>query len=193
MRTEVGYAGGKADSAVYTRMHDHSETVLVEFDPTRVSYSELLKVFWDSHNPVAEKFSRQYRNAVFYTNEQQRQAAVESLRTVKKNARSPVATSVEAAGKFFTAEDYHQKYYLRKRPELVADLQQVYPGEGFVASTEAARINGYLGCNGNREEIENRLPSLGLSSEMQTRLVNYVSANCRRLAGLTCGTAANDK
>jgi hypothetical protein len=167
-------------------MRDHTEAVLVEYDPDRVSYEELLRVFWSSHNPREESYSRQYRNAVFYLTEQQKRAVLTSLEDVQEKSPSPVMTDVEAAGEFYPAEDYHQKYYLRKRAEILSDLQSRYPGESFVASTEAARINGYLGCNGEREEIERVLPHLGLSHRMQQRLVDYVSGNCGRLSGLTC-------
>jgi peptide-methionine (S)-S-oxide reductase len=167
-------------------MRDHSEAVLVEYDPRVVSYEELLEVFWASHNPVAEDYSRQYRNAVFYLTDEQRTVALKSLEAQKVKARSPVTTKVEAAGEFYPAEDYHQKYYLRRRAELLSELQQKYPGESFVASTEAARIDGYLGCNGEKNEIEWRLPRLGLSLGMQERLVSYVSTNCGRLTGLSC-------
>ena len=163
--------------------------MLVEFHPDVVSYDELLEVFWDSHNPVMEEYSRQYRNAIFYLNENQRQAALKSLQFVKDKTRTPVTTRVEAAGEFYRAEDYHQKYYLRKRHEILADLQKKYPEESFVATTEAARINGYLGCNGEKAEIEARLEKLGLSEKMLQRLVNYVAGNCGRLSGLTCGAS----
>ena len=186
VRTVSGYTGGETPSPTYMRMRDHTEAVLVEYDPTRVRYEELLKVFWSSHDPREETYSRQYRNAVFYLTESQKVAALASLDEIKEKTRTPVGTNVEAAGEFYPAEDYHQKYYLRKRPELLKDLQSYYPGESFVATTEAARINGYLGCNGEREEIERALPHLGLSHKMQQRLVDYVSGNCGRLSGLTC-------
>ena len=187
MRTQVGYTGGVESSPVYLRMRDHSEAVLVEYDPQQVSYEELLDVFWASHNPVQEEYSRQYRNAVFFLTDQQKSSALKSLKVVMKKERLPVTTKMEPAGEFYPAEDYHQKYYLRKRHEILAQFQQNYPGESFVQTTAAARINGYLGCNGEKQEIESRLPRLGLSPAMQTRLVEYVSGNCGRLSGLTCG------
>lgn len=190
MRTQVGYAGGVESFPVYTRMKDHSEAVLVEYDPQMISYEELLGVFWASHNSVAQEYSRQYRNAVFFRSEAQKAAAFTSLQAVKDRTRYPLSTKVEAAGEFYPAEAYHQKYYLRRRSELLAELQQVHAGESFVATTQAARINGYLGCNGKKDEIERRLPKLGLSPEMQSRLVDYVSANCSKLSGLTCGVPA---
>jgi hypothetical protein len=167
-------------------MHDHSEAVLVEFDPQKVSYEELLDIFWQSHEPTADQYSRQYRNAVFYLNDEQKSAILSSLQDVRQQSRYPVTTAVEPAGEFYPAEGYHQKYYLRKRHEILAELQQNYSGDSFVDTTAAARINGYLGCNGDKTDVERNLDSLGLSPGMQQRLVDYVSGNCRRFTGLTC-------
>ncbi len=161
--------------------------VLVEFDPQKVSYQQLLEIFWASHNPTHEIFSRQYRNAVFYLSEEQRIQAEQSRAAIRKIKNRPVYTAIEKAGDFYSAEDYHQKYYLRRLDRLIGEFKQIYPDNNqFVASTAAARINGYLGCNGKPGDLKKEVALFGLSPAAQTYLVNYVVTTCSRFKGLTC-------
>ena len=147
----------------------------------------MLDVFWESHDPGYDVYSRQYRNAVFYLNETQRNEAEASRRRVAKDARDEIVTAIEPAGEFFAAEDYHQKYLLRKAAGILQEFQEIYPEDSsLTASTAAAHINGYLGCNGEVSVLEMELPELGLSPQMQARLVEHVTASCDRFAGLTC-------
>ena len=161
--------------------------VLVEFDPQKVSYQQLLEIFWASHNPTHEIFSRQYRNAVFYLSEEQRIQAKQSRADIRKIKNRPVYTAIEKAGNFYSAEDYHQKYYLRRLDKLIGEFKQIYPDNNqFVASTAAAKINGYLGCNGNPEDLKKEVAFFGLSPAAQTYLVSYVATACSRFKGLSC-------
>jgi peptide-methionine (S)-S-oxide reductase len=78
LRTRVGYAGGEREAPTYRKMGDHTETVQVDFDPLRISYERMLEVFWESHDPAAGSWSRQYRNVIFFQNDRQREAAQRS-------------------------------------------------------------------------------------------------------------------
>ena len=159
----------------------------MEFDPFQVSYAKLLDVFWESHDPGYDSYLRQYRNAVFYINDEQRQQAETSLQEIKGAFYGEVATVVEPAGEFYPAEDYHQKYLVRKAKGILLEFQAIYPDpESLVASTAVARVNGYLGCNGQPEELEEELPGLGLSRQMQELLVEHMTTSCDGFAGLTC-------
>lgn len=161
--------------------------IRVEFDPTVVSYKQLLDVFWDSHDPEYNAYSRQYRNAILTLTEKQRSEAGASLAAMKVMAHNTIFTSVEPAGEFYAAEDYHQKYLLRKAKKIFQEFQAIYPdSKRLIASTAAAKINGYLGCNGKLEVLQKELPQLGLSPQMQELLVEHVSANCNKFSGLTC-------
>ena len=189
MRTAVGYTGGTTEVPDYHKIGDHSEAIRVEFDPQRVSYVQLLEIFWESHDPSYDAYSRQYRNAIYSLDEVQKKEAEASRKSVANAARYKVATAIEPAGEFFTAEDYHQKYLLRKATGILQELQAIYPEpESFIASTAAAHINGYLGCNGKPEDLQRELDQLGLSPQMQERLVQHVSSSCDHFAGLTCPT-----
>jgi methionine-S-sulfoxide reductase len=119
--TRVGYAGGAGKNPSYHNLGDHSESVQIDFDPSRISYRELLAIFWESHDPTRNSWSRQYRAAIFYHNDEQRIVALETrdklaLETRDKLAletRGEIATAIEPYSGFYIAEDYHQKHSLR--------------------------------------------------------------------------------
>jgi len=123
--TKVGYTGGHTSNPTY---HDvcsggtgHAEAVEVEFDPARVTYEQLLNVFWDEHDPTTMNrqgpdVGTQYRSAIFYLDEAQKAAAEASKSALDASGkyRNPVVTEITAATTFWPAEDYHQQY-LEKR------------------------------------------------------------------------------
>jgi peptide-methionine (S)-S-oxide reductase len=126
--TAVGYQGGFTPNPTYeevcTARTGHAEVVKVVFDPAKVSYRDLLKVFWEAHDPTqgmrqGNDVGTQYRSAIFVTSDKQKQAALET-----RDAFQPVlaaagygaiTTEIADAGEFFYAEDYHQQY-LAKNP-----------------------------------------------------------------------------
>lgn len=121
----VGYMGGVVAHPTYEQVctdeTGHAEVVQVEYDPARVSYERLLDVFWSSHDPTQRDrqgpdVGSQYRSAIFYHSEEQRTAAEASRAALDSSRRfaRPVATRIEAAGPFWRAEEYHQRY-LEKR------------------------------------------------------------------------------
>jgi len=121
----VGYAGGKTQEPTYedvcSHTTGHAEVVEVEFDPTKVSYAELLTVFWSNHDPTTVNrqgpdVGDQYRSVIFYHSPEQREAAEESKAELDKSGRfrRPIVTQIEPAPKFYRAEEYHQRY-LEKR------------------------------------------------------------------------------
>ncbi len=127
--TAVGYAGGFTPNPTYEEvcsgLTGHAETVLVVFDPRHVSYDDLLRVFWESHDPTqgmrqGNDIGTQYRSAIYYDNEAQRDAARRSLEMYQDRLRDAgygrVTTEIEPASQFYYAEDYHQQY-LAKNPE----------------------------------------------------------------------------
>jgi len=177
VRTTAGYAGGEKPDPTYRSLGDHTETVEVEYDPARVSYRDLLRVFWESHDPAGQAWSRQYRNAVFYHDAEQERLIRETRAEVAAHLGRAVKTDVEPAGPFYPAEDYHQKYTLRRHGELWAEVQARFTSEdAAVASTAAARLNGYLGGYGAPSSRD--VDALGLSPRGRDRLV----ATVRRVA-----------
>ena len=82
IRTRVGYAGGETRNPTYSHIGDHTETVQVDYDPRRITYEDLLVIFWESHSPRERAWGRQYMNAVFFHDEKQRLAAMASSRII---------------------------------------------------------------------------------------------------------------
>jgi len=126
--TSVGYEGGYTPHPTYeevcTGRTGHAETVRVVYDPKKVSYPELLKVFWESHDPTqgmrqGNDVGTQYRSAIFYRDEEQRVAAEESAASYGKKLAEAgygaITTEITPATEFYFAEDYHQQY-LDKNP-----------------------------------------------------------------------------
>jgi peptide-methionine (S)-S-oxide reductase len=124
LSTKVGYSGGTTAKPSYKQVcsntSGHAETVLVEFDPAKVTFHKLLEVFWSNHDPTTVNrqgpdFGSQYRSVIFYTNPEQRQEALaykDELNQSHKFA-NPIATEIVAAGAFYDAEEYHQNYYAK--------------------------------------------------------------------------------
>jgi peptide-methionine (S)-S-oxide reductase len=176
VRTRVGYAGGGSADPSYYNLADHSETIQIDFDPTQVSYDDLLEVYWDSRDHTAPSFSRQYASVIFYHSEEQRARAQASMEELEARTGRRVHVDVVPAGEFYPAEDYHQKYYLQNTGELMDEFRAIYPDTAaFVDSTAVARANGYVGGNGSREQLDEELPSLGLSPAGEQALLDAVS------------------
>jgi methionine-S-sulfoxide reductase len=180
----VGYAGGTSKDPSYHALGDHSEAVQIDFDPSRISYKELLDIFWKSHDPTRGSWSLQYRNAIFYHNELQRKAAMETRDQRASETDGRIATAIEPYSGFTLAEDYHQKHSLRLFPEIMMEFRAMFPDmKSLINSTAVTRVNGYLGgygsCNSLKEEIEN----FGLSPRTKETLTSVV---CGRKASVTC-------
>jgi len=176
VRTRVGYAGGTLIDPTYHHMGDHTEALQVDYDPSRIGYGELLDMFWLSHDPTHPAWSTQYRAAVWVADDAQREVALTGGRRAARERGADLATAIEPLGRFYRAEDYHQKYSLRRERAIADELLGRYASDRrFVDSTAAARINGYLGGYGGRAHLELLLPKLGLSSMAQSRLLARVS------------------
>jgi len=177
-RTRVGYAGGAKENPTYHHLGDHTETVEMDFDPRIISYEDLLNVFWKNHDPHGRPWSRQYMSAIFYHNEEQKKLAMESLERERSTKGAVVYTEILPASGFYSAEDYHQKYYLRQRKGIVGALKGAFPSEdGFIASTAAARLNGYFAGYLSLADLEAGLKNSGLSAEDKKRILDSVHAS----------------
>src|SRR6202162_369517 len=120
--TAVGYTGGTLNHPTYQDVCSgktgHAEALEVEFDPERVSYPELLAVFWKSHDPTTlnrqgPDVGSQYRSAIFFHDPQQEAAARASKDVLIKEGvfKRPIVTEIAPASEFYRAEEYHQKYF----------------------------------------------------------------------------------
>ena len=120
--TAVGYTGGNKDNPTYEEVcagnTGHAEAIEVLYDPSQISYAELLNVFWRNIDPTTlnRQFAdvgTQYRTAIFYNSEEQKQSAESSKLEMERSGiyDDPIATEITPASTFYRAEDYHQKYY----------------------------------------------------------------------------------
>jgi peptide-methionine (S)-S-oxide reductase len=123
--TQVGYTGGHTENPSYeevcTDRTGHAEAVEVEYDPQRISYRELLDVFWANHDPTTPNrqgpdVGTQYRSAIFVHNEEQEREAQASRDALASSGklRRPIVTEIVKAGPFYRAEEYHQQYLAKR-------------------------------------------------------------------------------
>jgi len=122
INTIAGYMGGDIINPTYeqvcTDKTGHVEVVQVEYDPSVISYNELLNVFWNMHDPTQEDrqgpdIGKQYRSVIFYHNENQKKIAEESKNNLEKTGKfnKPIATEITQVETFYPAEEYHQNYF----------------------------------------------------------------------------------
>ena len=161
-------------------MGNHSETIQIDYDPERITYEELLDVFWKSHNPVSRSVSSQYGSVVFYHDDEQRRLAEKTKEREETERGRRLPTEVVPYTEFWRAEDYHQKYRLRGVRELMEEFAAIYPdSKDLVDSTAAARVNGYVGGHGTLEQLEAEIDRLGLSPEGRDRLEEVAQRRLR--------------
>lgn len=126
LNTEVGYCGGDPQATTYqqvkTGQTGHAEAVLVEFDSDKLGFADLLRLFFKLHDPTTvnrqgNDVGTQYRSAIFYQNENQKQLAIDVIQelTASKKFVNPIVTKLELLTEFISAEEYHQDY-LQKNP-----------------------------------------------------------------------------
>jgi peptide-methionine (S)-S-oxide reductase len=146
--TAVGYAGGETKNPTYEEVcsgfTNHTEAVLVVFDPQKLSFEQLLKVFWEGHDPTqgmrqGNDAGTQYRSAIYTYGEEQLKAALASKDAfqaeLKKKGFGPITTEIRPAPEFYYAEDYHQQY-LGKNPNGYCGLG----GTGVSCPVGVARV-----------------------------------------------------
>lgn len=180
----MGYAGGAKVSPTYRDLGDHTEAIEVDYDPGRTSYERLLAVFWEDNRPLRAAYKRQYRSAIFFLGAEQQALAEASKRAVEASAGQRVFVDLEPLARFWRAEDYHQKYALRRHSELLDELAG-YDARMFTDSTAAARLNAYAYGYGTPADLAAELLSLGLSP----RGARYLERLVRQRAGddIACG------
>jgi peptide-methionine (S)-S-oxide reductase len=149
-RTTVGYTGGTVPNATYEQVCSgetgHAEAVEVEFDPSEVSYEQLLDTFWDAHDPTQLNrqgwdIGTQYRSAIFVHGAEQESAATRSRDERQTRARKPIVTEITPASEFYRAEDYHQRYLEKRgRATCAVGVADAEPAQPSWLSTVAGRL-----------------------------------------------------
>jgi peptide-methionine (S)-S-oxide reductase len=120
---KVGYSGGRVENPTYEQVcysgTGHAEVAQVTFDPSKVTYEQLVDIFWAMHDPTqvnrqGPDVGDQYRSVIFTQSDEQRQTAEASKERAQSKFRKPIATTIEPLDKFYLAEGYHQEYYEHK-------------------------------------------------------------------------------
>ena len=124
VKTEVGFMGGKnyrelSYENVCSGTTGHAEVIQITFNPEIIFYEKLLEFFWKEHDPTMKNrqgldFGDQYRSVIFYHDEKQKRIALLSKKDHQKKFKSRIVTQLKKAGKFYRAEEYHQKYFEKK-------------------------------------------------------------------------------
>lgn len=122
--TKVGYTGGKTENPDYHKVCSgktgHTESVEIQYNPDEFSYNKLLEIFWNLHDPTTlnrqgPDVGSQYRSVIFYHNEEQKKLAEKSKQKEQEKLGREIVTEIIPAQKFYEAEEYHQKYLMKKR------------------------------------------------------------------------------
>jgi len=118
--TKVGYTGGKTKNPTYEKVCSnqtgHAEVIQITYDPQEVNYEQLLEIFWEIHDPTqlnrqGPDIGTQYRSAIFYHNEEQKNIAEESRNKQQQKYDEKITTEISPIKEFYLAEEYHQKYF----------------------------------------------------------------------------------
>ena len=157
----------------YRRMGDHTESLQIDFDPTVISYEQLLRVFWSSHD-TTRRTSGQYMKAIWFHDEDQRAAAEASCRDWEANTCKKVQTPILQFTTFTMAEDYHQKFFLRRQKKLMSLIGSFSSQKEFACSTLTTKLNGFVGSSNVADRLERQLPTLQLSPPVATELRRIV-------------------
>jgi peptide-methionine (S)-S-oxide reductase len=152
-----------------------------------VSYEDLLDYFFENHKPFSQPWSVQYKSAIYYANEDQKLAAEQKVAALEEENGGTIYTDILPLETFYIAEAYHHKYYLRKNHLLTDELEARYPTlEEFLDAPIVTWINAYVfGC-GQLDDLQEELPSFGLSPEAEELLKEIVGKNSWPKA--TCGS-----
>lgn len=181
LRVRVGYCGGKQQKPTYRSIGDHTEAVSIDYDPKEIGYEDLLAEFWAGHRCSSLNRSTQYMKAVFYRDEEQKEAALVSLEDEAQRvgiALSAVATKIVPVRQFTYAEGYHQKYSLSRNGEWRAFLKGIYPSAKELAdSAVATRLNAYLGSGLRKDwaRLAAELPDYELPESLDKKLSDLVT------------------
>jgi peptide-methionine (S)-S-oxide reductase len=180
LRTRVGYTGGKKAKPSYYDLGDHTEGIEIEYDPAVVTYEELLEVFWRSHDPRINVRNTQYRSAIFTHDDAQAKAAAASKAERESAKGATMHTAIEPATEFTTAEDYHQKWYLRKSKDIVRELAELIGDErALMDSPLGTRLNAYYGNHIQADPVREELARL----PVEEAAVDALMARIRKSAG----------
>ncbi len=171
----MGYTGGTQPEPTYHRLGDHTESFQIDYDPTRLSFEALLGFFWQEADPTERPYSRQYMSAVFYADETQKRLALATGKQAVAGRGGTLLLPILPLATFYRAEDYHQKYYLRRFTDLMREFS-AYSEREFEDSTAAMWLNACVAGEWEREALVAELERLGLPEAERQRMLKLARA-----------------
>ena len=136
-----------------------------------------MDIFWSSHDPTIQSWSRQYSVAIFYHNDAQNKLSLETSANLQATLTSEIMTEIIPFTEFYLAEDYHQKHALQHSYEYLQEFKTMYHSFlDIISSTAAARVNGYLGGYGTLKNLQVELDSYGLSVKAKEHLFDSMKS-----------------
>lgn len=178
LRTRVGFAGGTSPKPTYRHMGDHTEAVEIDFDPAVIPYEELLRTFWQNHYPNRGNYKgRQYISLIRYRGQEQRAAINKVKKEMEKGLGEAIETDIAAFEDFTLADARHQKYYLKRYPHTLEQLQDLLPKpEHLVDSTFAARLNGFVKGYGKLRLLKDEIAAWDIAEENKEILLTKLAS-----------------
>ncbi|VDK70085.1 unnamed protein product [Litomosoides sigmodontis] len=172
LATRVGYAGGTTLLPNYRNIGDHTEITEVQFDEKIISYDKILDCFWANHDPTT-MYKKQYQSAILYINDQQKETAQESLKKLQqKYGDRKLVTYIKKLVRFYQAEDYHQKYWLRCQTAILNKLN--LSDEEVVSSPLAAKVNAFMAGYKNFDVLKHLADKYQLDDDV-TKLIENIA------------------
>uniref|UniRef100_A0A1B0F9B2 peptide-methionine (S)-S-oxide reductase n=1 Tax=Glossina morsitans morsitans TaxID=37546 RepID=A0A1B0F9B2_GLOMM len=177
LRTTVGYAGGTKDQPTYRNLGDHTEVLEIDYDPTVISYQQLLHIFWNNHEyGLTTAIKRQYMSIILYHDDEQKQIAeLSKVKEGKRRAPEVITTEIAPKRNFYPAEDYHQKYRLQGHRDLSETLN--LNSKLLKTSYVATKLNGYLVGVGGVEQFKTEVDTMGLTPSQKEYCYHYIEKN----------------
>eukprot|EP01087_Luapelamoeba_hula_P006630 TRINITY_DN16709_c0_g1_i1.p1 TRINITY_DN16709_c0_g1~~TRINITY_DN16709_c0_g1_i1.p1 ORF type:complete len:169 (+),score=34.46 TRINITY_DN16709_c0_g1_i1:237-743(+) len=162
-------------------MGDHTESIELLYDPAVITYEELLEYFWKSHNPTTHAWSVQYKSGIWYHEEAEKEVIARSIEKYESSSKRKIQTTVEPADTFYIAEDYHQKWYLRKHDILMKALAEcgLEQEDDMINSFAATRLNAIVSGKGSLEQWEKEDLGVPLNAEAMEYVTTMLSSKRR--------------
>lgn len=174
IRTRVGYAGGTTLAPTYRSMGDHTETVEIDFDPAILRYEDVLRHFWRNHYPNRDQYKgRQYLSLLRCRGVEQLEIAGRVKMEMEVELGEPIETDIAPFSDFTLAEERHQKYYLKRYPKALEQLELLFPEPALlVHSTFAARLNGFVKGFRTKDSLLEEMAGWQIEPESRELLIN---------------------
>ena len=134
----------------------------VDFDPTQITFEQIVNLFWQSHNPIGTARNSQYKNAIWFADDLQLEVINSTTEPLVQRFEKELTTEVLPLETFYNAEDYHQKYCLQRHQAIMKSFNSTYPDfQDFINSTAAARLNGFSARQGSMALYESEKSQYG--------------------------------